>query len=84
MRRGSCGKGIRSIFAVKVVNLTDSEMTGQMGLALTDPTTGETADGWFVNRQPNQYFTVPARGSAVVPSSRWIFLISITSLYLIG
>ncbi|HET6255273.1 MAG TPA: alpha-2-macroglobulin family protein [Puia sp.] len=52
--------------SVKVVNLTDSEMTGQMGLSLTDPTTGETADGWFVNRQPNQYFTVPARGSAVV------------------
>jgi len=52
--------------AVKVVNLTDSEMTGQMVLQLTDPTTGETADGWFTNRQPNQYFTVGAGQSAVV------------------
>ncbi|HEY4290175.1 MAG TPA: alpha-2-macroglobulin family protein [Puia sp.] len=52
--------------AVKVVNLTDSEMTGQMALQLTDPTTGETADGWFTNRQPNQYFTVGAGQSAVI------------------
>jgi hypothetical protein len=52
--------------AVKVVNLTDSEMTGQMVLQLTDPTTGETADGWFTNRQPNQYFTVGAGQSAVI------------------
>jgi uncharacterized protein YfaS (alpha-2-macroglobulin family) len=59
-------EGDKINLSVKVVNLTDSEMTGQLGLALTDPTTGETADGWFVNRQPNQYFTVPARGSAVV------------------
>ena len=52
--------------AVKVVNLTDSEMTGQMVLQLTDPITGETADGWFTNRQPNQYFTVGAGQSAVI------------------
>ncbi|WP_431211694.1 alpha-2-macroglobulin family protein [Puia sp. P3] len=51
---------------VKVVNLTDSEMTGQVALQLTDPTTGETADGWFTNRQPNQYFTVGPGQSAVV------------------
>jgi len=51
---------------VKVVNLTDSEMTGQVALQLTDPTTGQTADGWFTNRQPNQYFTVGPRQSAVV------------------
>ena len=59
-------EGDKINLAVKVVNLTDSEMTGQMGLSLTDPTTGETADGMFLNRQPNQYFTVPARGSSVV------------------
>jgi uncharacterized protein YfaS (alpha-2-macroglobulin family) len=59
-------EGDKINLSVKVVNLTDSEMTGQMGLALTDPTTGEPADGWFINRQPNQYFTVPGRGSAVV------------------
>ncbi|HWB94347.1 MAG TPA: MG2 domain-containing protein [Puia sp.] len=51
---------------VKVVNLTDSELTGQMSLQLTDPTTGQPADGWFVNRQPNQYFTVEAHKSVVV------------------
>ena len=59
-------EGDKINLSVKVVNLTDSEMTGQMGLSLTDPTTGETADGMFLNRQPNQYFTVPARGSSVV------------------
>ncbi|MBS1603245.1 MAG: alpha-2-macroglobulin [Bacteroidetes bacterium] len=51
---------------VKVVNLTDSEMTGQVALQLTDPTTGQTADGWFTNRQPNQYFTVGPRQSIIV------------------
>jgi Bacterial Alpha-2-macroglobulin MG10 domain/Alpha-2-macroglobulin family/MG2 domain len=59
-------EGDKMNLSVKVVNMTDSEMTGQMGLQLTDPTTGETADGWFVNRQPNQYFTVAARSSEVV------------------
>jgi Bacterial Alpha-2-macroglobulin MG10 domain/Alpha-2-macroglobulin family/MG2 domain len=59
-------EGDRMNLSVKVVNLTDSEMTGQTALALTDPTTGETADGWFVNRQPNQYFTVAAHSSVVV------------------
>ncbi len=58
-------EGDRMNLSVKLVNLTDSEMTGQVGLQLTDPTTGETADGWFVNRQPNQYFTVEARSSTV-------------------
>jgi hypothetical protein len=59
-------EGDRMNLSVKIVNMTDSELTGQAGLQLTDPTTGETADGWFVNRQPNQYFTVAARSSAVV------------------
>jgi Bacterial Alpha-2-macroglobulin MG10 domain/Alpha-2-macroglobulin family/MG2 domain len=59
-------EGDRMNLSVKIVNMTDSEMTGQTGLQLTDPTTGETADGWFVNRQPNQYFTVAARSSVVV------------------
>lgn len=63
---GFLREGDKINLSVKVVNRTDSEMTGQMALALTDPTTGETADGQFVNRQPNQYFTVAAKGSAVV------------------
>jgi len=59
-------EGDKMELQVKVVNMTDSELTGQMSLQLTDPTTGETADGWFVNRQPNQYFTVEAHRSFVV------------------
>jgi len=59
-------EGDKMELQVKVVNLTDTELTGQMSLQLTDPTTGQTADGWFVNRQPNQYFTVSAHQSFVV------------------
>ncbi len=59
-------EGDRMELSVKVSNMTDSEMTGQMSLQLTDPTTGETADGLFLNRQPNQYFTVGAGQSAMV------------------
>jgi Bacterial Alpha-2-macroglobulin MG10 domain/Alpha-2-macroglobulin family/MG2 domain len=59
-------EGDKMELQVKVVNMTDSELTGQMSLQLTDPTTGQTADGWFVNREPNQYFTVGARQSFVV------------------
>jgi hypothetical protein len=76
-------EGDKINLSVKVVNLTDSEMTGQIGLSLTDPTTGETADGVFLNRQPNQYFTVPARGSWVV-DFRWRSLISTTGRSAIG
>jgi len=59
-------EGDKMELQVKVVNMTDSELTGQMSLQLTDPTTGQTADGIFVNRQPNQYFTVEAHQSFVV------------------
>ncbi|GGB04838.1 alpha-2-macroglobulin family protein [Puia dinghuensis] len=59
-------EGDRMELPVKVVNLTDSELTGQMQLQLTDPTTGQTADGWFTNRQANQYFTVAPHQSVVV------------------
>lgn len=59
-------EGDKMELQVKVVNMTDSELTGQMSLQLTDPTTGQTADGWFVNRQPNQYFTVEAHQSFVI------------------
>jgi TonB-dependent SusC/RagA subfamily outer membrane receptor len=59
-------EGDRMELSTKIVNLTDSEMTGQVALELIDPTTGQTADGLFSNRQPNQYFTVGARQSAVV------------------
>jgi hypothetical protein len=59
-------EGDRMELPVKITNLTDSELTGQVHLVLTDPTTGQTADGWFTNRQANQYFTVPAHGSVSV------------------
>lgn len=59
-------EGDRMELSTKIVNLTDSELTGQAALQLTDPTNGQTADGWFTNRQPNQYFTVGAGQSAVV------------------
>jgi len=58
-------EGDRMELGVKVVNLSDSEMTGQIELQLTDPTTGQTADGIFSNRQANQYFTVAAGQSTV-------------------
>jgi hypothetical protein len=58
-------EGDRMELGVKVVNLTDSEMTGQIALELIDPTTGLTADGIFSNRQANQYFTVAAGQSSI-------------------
>jgi hypothetical protein len=59
-------EGDRMELSAKVANLADSELTGQMELQLVDATTGQTADGWFSNRQANQYFTVGAGQSAVV------------------
>jgi len=59
-------EGDRMELGVKIVNLSDSEMTGQIELQLTDPTTGQTADGIFSNRQANQYFTVAAGQSSIV------------------
>lgn len=47
----------------KIVNLTDSEMTGQVELQLLDATTNQPVDGWFNNFFPNQYFTVAAHSS---------------------
>jgi len=59
-------EGDRMELSAKIVNLTDSEMTGQVSLQLTDPTTNQSVDGWWSNRQPNQYFTVGARQSVSV------------------
>ncbi|HWJ27539.1 MAG TPA: alpha-2-macroglobulin family protein, partial [Flavisolibacter sp.] len=53
-------------FAVKIVNMADSEMTGQVQLELIDATTNQSVDGWFMNTFPNQYFTVSAGQSEVV------------------
>ncbi len=60
----------------RIVNMTDSELTGQVGLQLLDPSTNQPVDGWFQNMQANQYFTVPAHQS--VPAS---FPLEIPFLY---
>ncbi len=52
-------------FSTKIVNLTDSELTGQVELQLIDATTNQPVDGWFQNMQANQYFTVAAKQSEV-------------------
>lgn len=49
----------------KIVNLSDSELTGQVQLELFDATSNQSVDGWFLNTFPNQYFTVAAGQSEV-------------------
>lgn len=60
-------EGDRMDFSVKISNITDKELTGQVELQLIDPTNNQPVDGWFRNFFPNQYFTVPAGQS--VPAS---------------
>jgi len=59
-------EGDRMEFSAKIVNLTDSEFTGQAQLQLFDATTNQSVDGWFQNMFPNQYFTVAAGQSEVI------------------
>ncbi|HTS42936.1 MAG TPA: alpha-2-macroglobulin family protein [Puia sp.] len=59
-------EGDRIEFSAKIVNLTDSEITGQAELQLTDPLTGQQLDSRFSNRIPNQYFTVAAKQSTSI------------------
>ncbi len=59
-------QGDRMEFSVKVVNLSDKELTGQAELQLLDPTTNVSVDGWMQNVFPNQYFTVAAGATEVV------------------
>ena len=51
---------------VIITNQTDSELTGQVQLQLFDPETHQPVDGWFSNRQANQYFTAEARQNSSV------------------
>jgi TonB-dependent SusC/RagA subfamily outer membrane receptor len=62
--------------STKIVNLANSEVTGQVQLQLIDATTNESVDGWFQNMYSNQYFTAPAKGS--VPAQ---FSVQIPHLY---
>ncbi|HEY2721836.1 MAG TPA: alpha-2-macroglobulin family protein, partial [Chitinophagaceae bacterium] len=59
-------EGDKMELSVKIVNLTDSEFTGQAQLQLIDATTNQPVDGWFLNMFPNQYFTVAAGQSEAV------------------
>jgi Bacterial Alpha-2-macroglobulin MG10 domain/Alpha-2-macroglobulin family/MG2 domain len=59
-------EGDKIELSVKIVNLTDSEMTGQAELQLLDATTNEPVDGLFINREANQYFTAAAKQSVAV------------------
>ncbi len=62
-------EGDRIYLSTKIVNLTDSEFTGQVELQLLDATTNQSVDGWFQNIQPNQYFTVAAKQSEPITFS---------------
>ncbi len=59
-------EGDRMEFSAKIVNLTNSEMTGTSQLELLDAATNKPVDGWFKNVFPQQYFTVPAGQSVAV------------------
>ncbi len=59
-------EGDKIEMSAKIVNLTDSEMTGQAELQLFDATTNEPVDGLFINREANQYFTAEAKQSVPV------------------
>ena len=62
-------EGDQVTLAVKIVNLTNKEITGTSLLQLTDATTNQSVDGWFKNQYANQYFTAPAMQSIVVKFS---------------
>ncbi len=59
-------EGDKLELAVKIVNLSDKEITGTSQLELVDATTNQSVDGWFKNIYANQYFTVPAGQSVPV------------------
>ncbi|GAB2826927.1 alpha-2-macroglobulin family protein [Ferruginibacter profundus] len=53
-------------FSAKIVNMSDSEVTGTAQLELLDAATNKPIDGWFKNVFPNQYFTIAAGQSFAV------------------
>lgn len=59
-------EGDRMEFSAKIVNLSDTELTGTAQLELLDAATNKPVDGWFKNVFPNQYFTVASGQSSVV------------------
>lgn len=59
-------EGDRMEFSTKIVNLSDSEVTGTVQLELFNTATNQSVDGWFKNVFPTQYFTVAAGQSQAV------------------
>ena len=59
-------EGDRMEFTVKVVNLSDSTLTGTAQLELLDAATNKPVDGWFKNVLPTQSFTVASGQSTAV------------------
>ncbi len=59
-------EGDRMEFTVKIVNLADSEVTGNAQLELMDAATNKPIDGWFKNISTTQHFTIAAGQSFAV------------------
>ncbi len=53
-------EGDKMEFTVKIVNMADSEVTGNATLELIDVASNKSVDGWFKNVFPAQYFTIAA------------------------
>lgn len=56
----------RMEIAVKIVNMSDTELTGTTVLQLRSERDQQSIDGWFKNIFPTQYFTIGPRQSTVV------------------
>ncbi|MEO5966907.1 MAG: alpha-2-macroglobulin family protein [Ferruginibacter sp.] len=59
-------EGDKMEIPVKVVNITDKEISGTVQLELLDAITNKPVDGWFINVFPTQYFTAEAGKSSIV------------------
>ncbi len=59
-------EGDKMEFSIKIVNLSDSEITGQVSLQLINTMTNQPVDGQFINRMPNQYFTASPKQSTSI------------------
>ncbi len=59
-------EGDKMELSVKVSNLSEKEMSGQIVLELIDAVTGSSVDGWFQNVFPVQYFTAAAKQSTTI------------------
>lgn len=56
-------QGDKAELPVKIVNVTNKELTGTVQMELFDAATNQPIDGWIKNIFPVQYFTADANGS---------------------